>query len=333
MVCRSCGNEIPDTAKACKYCGTAVKKIKPIADKSTSDDSGSVSNDSNIIKRFFSKKVNIIITVIVAALVITGIVLLSIPEPERDIIYLDDYFEISFNGYDGFGTVEIKWDEKKVEELNSKYFDRMPNIGSNMVKGMLNINGVPKMLEIIDIKTSRSDNLSNGNKINLSVKKAENLRYGEVFTNIGKIEYGYDIKFAFHNKTVTVSGLTPVNKIDVFEYIDVNFSDINTVAHPDIELKNDIITQDNGSVVHLEKKYFADELYLQVYVSDDENGDSIYLNYCFDKYDDLSNGDTVKLICENYPDDIRDDMMNKYRTVIVSTEKSFTVSGLHETDK
>lgn len=129
----------------------------------------------------------------------------------RKEIDLNDYLEIDTNGYDSAGTIDYELNVADIIEDNPEAFDLDSTDSMEALEVALKLDGT------FSGKLDKSNNLSNGDKVNFTWDK-------NIDTN--KLEKKYPVKFKYKNKTIKVDGLKETTKADPFEYIDVTFEGI-----------------------------------------------------------------------------------------------------------
>ena len=203
-------------------------------------------------KKKLSKKVVGMIAGGVTALIaiIVTIIIIAV-QPKK--INLEDYVEISCNGYNGYGTAQVYLDStslySKILEANGKNnkYDSLSGLSSS-IKNAAEIEDAVSKIKL-KVKSDTS-NLSNGDTIKVSIS----------YDN----DAAKKVKVKFKGDTVSkkVSGLDKVEEINPFEGLEVNFDG----------------TSPNGKVSW---SYSGSSEYLSDY------------SFSADPYNGLRNGDTV----------------------------------------
>lgn len=119
-------------------------------------------------------------------------------------VNLNDYVQVVFEGYDGYGVAEVVFDEEKFEQDNPKLKDKNESVVDYIEFGSINWN--------IDV----TEGLSNGEKVTLTWECNEKSI---------KETTGYIL--AHENMVVTVDGLDEVETFDAFEGLEVRFEGVN----------------------------------------------------------------------------------------------------------
>lgn len=208
MYCQKCGCKNKDEAIFCKECGTKLR----------SELSVSVPK-----KRIIGAAAGaaIIIAIVIAVMMNTNAT-----------INLNEYVDVSFDGYDGYGHtyVTIDWDEIQnkygsevsyTKDAKSKYgsmLTYMPFVET--MRGYVSISGPNQAAE-----------LSNGDHVvyTWNINEEELSRY-------------LDCKIVYEDMSVTVSGLEKIDEFDPFEDLSVSFSGIEPEGRVLTEYSGDILS-------------------------------------------------------------------------------------------
>lgn len=221
------------------------------------------------------KKLKAIAALAALTLVILGLAGCS---KEATVIDVSKYVDVTFEGYDSLGTVtESEFDAKK---LLNEYQDNMKDATK---KDLTKIFGEAYQI-------SKADHLSNGEAVKVTWKVDED--------DLAEFEQKYNVKFEYDSFEITVNGLTEMEKVDLFDGVDVSF--LNMAP--------------NGNARLVVTNYDYD----------------VY--YRLDKNTELSNGDTVTVTV--YPGDdsasLAEFIAKKYQKIPMAETKTFTVSGLSQ---
>ncbi len=189
-----------------------------------------------------------------------------------------NYTEVSFDGYDGNGTVNVRFDSSG---LITEILGEEPDIGddSNAFLGEESVAWYKKYdiyEEGIDYEVSPKEGLSNGDEIEIKFT---------VTDSVSK-------KVKAASNIYIVSGLTEVEKVDIFEEINVSFEGVSGDGDAIVELVSpDLLADLHGITVS--KKF------------------------------NLSNGEVITLSINDV-----DYFAEKYNVVPTVLEKTITVNGL-----
>lgn len=235
MFCKSCGAQISETDKFCTQCGTPVDRdsAAPSTDIDTTPQEAQVTdsaeykdftynqlpNDTQQAqpapKKPFNKKIIILIAVLV--LVFIGIMVGGIlamnnirhkQSRKRKTINVNEYVEFELDGYNGQGeaVVYIDYDD---------LFDAvMKAIGGNNASGAKKYIYRATAEDVCDgihFKVTPDTGLSNGDKVKIEME------YDETAVK----EAGIVLEFESYD--VKIEGLTDVNTVDIFEYVELTF--------------------------------------------------------------------------------------------------------------
>lgn len=208
MYCRKCGCENKDEALFCKACGTKLSSNRGVS---------------------IPKKA--IAGVVAGAAVIIAIIIAVMMNTNTS-INLNEYVEVSFDGYDGYGHayVTIDWDE-----IQNKYGSEV-SYTKNAKSRYGGTLAYTPFVEIMKRYVSISDpdqavELSNGDHViyTWSVDEEELSQY-------------LDCKITYKDMSVTVSGLEKIDEFDPFENLSVAFSGIEPDGYVMTEYSGDILS-------------------------------------------------------------------------------------------
>ena len=165
------------------------------------------------------------VAALVAVLVIVGIV-----KAQPVVIDLDDYADVTFDGYDGYGTASVSFDY-------NKYYDDLANalykkgvISSKSTDNMYNLLSTSAKLASIeepDCKLDKDSDLSNGDTVKLT--------YDYDNSALKKVK----LKFKGKGKKVKVSGLKTIKSFDPFDDLKVSFDGTAPNGEVDYEYDGD----------------------------------------------------------------------------------------------
>lgn len=223
------------------------------------------------------------VAALVAVLVIVGIV-----KAQPVVIDLDDYADVTFDGYDGYGTASVSFDY-------NKYYDDLANalykkgvISSKSTDNMYNLLSTSAKLASIeepDCKLDKDSDLSNGDTVKLT--------YDYDNSALKKVK----LKFKGKGKKVKVSGLKTIKSFDPFDDLKVSFDG----------------TAPNGEVDYEYDGDYSDDLEFSADKEDGlSNGDKVTIT-CKPAWSDSD--DFTKFA-------------NEHGAMPSETKKTYTVSGL-----
>lgn len=235
MFCKSCGAQISESDKFCTQCGTPVNRdsAAPSADIDTPSQEAQVTDSAEYKdftynplpddtqqaqpapKKPFNKKIIILIAVLV--LVFIGVMVGGIlamnnirhkQARKRKTINVNEYVEFELEGYNGQGeaVVYIDYDD---------LFDAvMKAIGGNNASGAKKYIYRATAEDVCDgirFKVTPDTGLSNGDKVRIEME------YDETAVK----EAGIVLEFESYD--VKIEGLTDVNTVDIFDYVELTF--------------------------------------------------------------------------------------------------------------
>lgn len=334
MFCEQCGSEISADDKFCPNCGTPVqaenemqentfsqhfmneqsflpyhdmnamtekfgqsaKKAGKIAQEGLKSGQRFAAKIMEGIKPKLSKKV-VGVTSVILVVLMSVLILFS---NRKHTINLDDYVEVTFEGYQENGKAEVSVDREavlldiyknaKIKGLKGKERKQLKNAEIWSDISMLIYNSdFMKLEEIYDekgpkYKLNQSDGLSNGDEVIVSVD----------YDNTLFKKYG--IKFKGSQKSFKVTGLEKAEEYDYFSNIDVIFSGTSPNA--------------------------------EVEITRDENNDDInmYVEREFSKTSGIKKGETITLNLLVDPNAL----LEECGYVLKETTKEFTCSNVAE---
>ncbi len=312
MFCEKCGTQLPDDAKFCEKCGSSTEPGSAPAPAAATVAAASApaapSAFSIALKKFFSNKRNVIITLVALFLIIAAIVTVVVVASQPKMIYIDDYFHVEFEGVDGSGRAYLDTNDKENKEavnLNKKLF------GDDADKKSIGMYITP----YIDMTDEELNSLKNGQTIKIKLKINKEI-YDEVDGNY---------KFALRHKTVKVKGLYKSTILNILDHITPAFKGYNGYGVPNTS-ESQTIPLVNGAEARVEFQSSG----ARIIICDEKNDYEIITVYAnFNRSDNLSNGESVSLSinAENYN---TSDLFNGYGIVLSTQTRAYTVSGLEE---
>lgn len=305
MFCEKCGAQLPDGAKFCEACGSSTEPGAAtgpgVAAGTAVAEAAAPSAAAVAIKKFFSNKRNVIITIAALVLVIAAIVAIIVIANQPKKIYIDDYFEVVFDGTNGYGRVYMNSTEKQMEKLNKLNKKLFPD-EDHHIGNLLNI--------FFDMTDDQQGSLKNGDTVKIKLDVGDFYKYVD----------GY--KIVLRNKTVKVKGLKEVKEVNLLDLFNPAFSGVNGYGR--ISSEQQTVSLPHGYTATFEGSYSS--LYIRIYDGEDYIA-SFY--YDIDKYEYLSNGDTVTVTADTDNSDISY-LETNYALKITDTSKTYTVSGIKE---
>ncbi len=315
MFCEKCGHQLPDDAKFCENCGSSTEPGAPAAAVAVATPAAPAAPSAFALalKKFFSNKRNVIITLAALAVVIALIVVIIVIASQPEKIYLDDYFSVRFDGVDGSGSAYVyvtEEQQKAFEKLNKELFPGKDTDEYNL--GYL-------VRPLIDWKEGQEGALKNGEAIKLKI---------DYNTEAKKLEPYLDgYKIVLRNDTVKVKGLIEekqVNLLDCFSPVYEGYNGygrVNNYEYVSFDLANGVTGR---------FQFYYGSLDVELY---DKDGGYLYRFYfVVEEREGLKNGDTITYEIAFDDDDSYklESLHQNYGIKLNGGSKTYTVSGLTE---
>ena len=204
MFCEKCGAQLEQDSKFCLNCGAPATPQASCEDTSVAAPAAS---------RFFSKKKNVVILAIAAAVLVVGIlaaiVIFSLPTT----IYIDDFITVAYDGLSTQGTAQLEFDSDAFEARLLQEMSRQ-----EMRAMMIRIQHSESILEL-----DKTSGLTNGDKLRIRFS----------FDNETAKDYGVQIKLK--QNTITVTELQEPIFLDLFAELKLVFTGCSPYAQVEIE--------------------------------------------------------------------------------------------------
>lgn len=233
MFCRNCGCKNDDTAIFCRECGSklvvdANEQVNPnstpiIVPMNTQQVSNGAGDILDVFKSIPKK--------ILAGLgigIVASVVIVFVLGNVNSTINLDEFVEISYEGYEGYGhaSVSIEW-----AGLANKYGNKLKYTNAGVSAFGAYKPPVDVLEEYISAPSlDKSEGLSNGDEL----KCAWNIDEEELSKYI-------KCKVKFSDKSVKVSGLEVADTFDPFESLMVTFDGVGPVGYVIYEYTGDYL--------------------------------------------------------------------------------------------
>lgn len=264
MKCPHCGKEVPDSSAFCIHCGAKIdhssvstEQAVEQADAPAEDIAASSASVEAPKAEMGSEKVPsapepqaatqntpqsaplpkpqlpklkkgtlpIIIGVAAAAAIAIGV---GVSNSRK--VDLGKYIEITYSGYDGYGTAEAVFDSKKFAEDN---VDKLKLTDAAQPYYMLSGESKTQFIEYVaeegvQVELDNNRDISNGDKLTANIYASDLSQYLD-----GKIVIPDSV-------SITVKGLEKANAADVLSSIPISFTGINGagVPHADLDAIN-----------------------------------------------------------------------------------------------
>ena len=277
MFCPFCGKEIPDGSKFCGYCGNTIGAPAQPSQPGMGGPQGGPTPTQNVktvgTSIFKNKKAVTAMIAGAAAIVVLIIAVTVISNLPKKVNVLKD-FNITFSGPDGYGVMEYDNSminhelRQKRDQLGDSYFTANSSSKRRKIDREVEELGDVLSATSCEIQDEYGNKLSGGSLANGDKVKVACTVNSETYKRAGYRATGTE-------KTFTVSGLTPVQEIDPFEGVTVEWD-----VEDGIELKVDGPEQ------------LADGVPVQYSAYETDNGVRVIANY--DDYTLLNAGYVVK---------------------------------------
>lgn len=222
MICPKCNKENPEGIKVCQSCSAPLQQNieQEQKKKSVSENTSQIKKIINTLKQ--DKKKRTMALCSAAAIILMFVLVIIFAVSHKNKIDLQEYTEVSFSGYDGYGKATVKFNEEKfVKDFLQKAGIDTDDLGD--------INSLPLLLDLL----KENDGSDYSKALNILIKfqydldKKESLRNGDevkvmyTFDNDAANELG--IEFIGDSAPKKVSGLDKIKEINPFDGVDVQF--------------------------------------------------------------------------------------------------------------
>ena len=241
--CEKCGNKMEDNEVFCGNCGAKAEKAQDATNEVEKNHIG-VEEIKRKIKNVNKKTCRIIVGV--AILVVVGLLVFL---ANRNKINVYDYVTVQFKGYNTVGTASINVDYEKLvmDILRKKGIDvsDIDDLKGTKLSKAKKILGKVQDDDFFEYQLDSYDNLTNGDKIKAS------------FVINKSVEKDLGIKFVAKDKTYVVENLKEIQKINPFDYVNVEFSGISPNVYASIKMNSDANSFVKGLHFNIDKKKIA----------------------------------------------------------------------------
>ncbi len=286
--CEHCGEKLPPGSKFCSKCGEAVSDyVNEMGDVSASGYAQAEAAAGTRSKGPHSLLKWLILAVVIVVVVILLIVFLVSPGSVK----LNKYMTIESSGVDGFGTVLCNFD---YDAFYSDYAGKIETDATNILSSQDSDFSDP--VEMLYSKcvgwtvaypddSIKDGSLSNGDKIVV-----------EWNCDDAAVKEYFNKRLRYSNINYRVKGLTEAEGINVFDYIDVNFTGEDSMG----------------------------EVYIEVLPSGEDFGISEG-DFAVFPSSNLTNGTTITV---SFNENAAEKLEQTKDVVPIETEKVYTVEGL-----
>lgn len=175
-----------------------------------------------------------------------------------DKVKLADSFNLTFEGYNGYGTASVEDDYSWVEDV-------IENYGKDL-SGEKQFELESELYDAVDYTISPEDGISNGDEVTITIE----------VDNTNLKEYG--LKLVGGDKKIKVSGLDEVEEIDPFESLSVTYEGIAPNAYLRLDTsgtgvdgieftadKEENLSNGDTITITASSPFYSDEEYVQNY--------------------------------------------------------------------
>lgn len=240
MICSNCKKEISDDSKCCEFCGQKVE-ITPSQESNQPQSTeqavqNSVKEESLQEKLSNYKMPKKLLNKNVLAIVIGGgcvalllvVFMIGLLMNRKKTLNLQDYTEVTFKGYDGYGTATLDFDNEKFMEDIKEYGD-LDGVDTTDITDFEDLSlllqgstDAYSAVSGVSYELNQSDKLSNGSTVKVTYQ----------FDN--EKAAAIDLEFEGEEKEFKVKGLKEIQEIDPFENLVVTFTGMSPNAEVDI---------------------------------------------------------------------------------------------------
>ena len=258
MLCKNCGNSISSSDRFCGSCGAENPEFQEYTDTLNSEanlyntepqmETPYYEMEQPQTKKKKSKAPLIISLSAILVIIVAAALFLFLPSSPEN-INLNDYLAIEITGYDTQGNAELVFDAQQFTEDYGDILSRnlaysynssprpLQKISNLFSKSELDPQIGQKFFDdVIEFEFDKSENISNGDEINLFLTADQ--------TKINQI---WQANLVYEDIKTTAQGLYKATIIDVFEQIEVSFDGYNGQGiagfrkNENYELPDDII--------------------------------------------------------------------------------------------
>lgn len=310
--CGSCGQQNQDDAKFCASCGSRLKMADEthVREGSAEEESSRayvrMPSDAGDNKRKGSISPKTVKAGMgIAAIIVLFVVIFKVAGFGRTKIDLNDYVTISVSGTDTVGTAEYNLDTSglflKLAEtigVNTEGEVEPYYIMNVLESGSKKWKLMNDLYNVINYafagKLDKTSDISNGDEVVFSWNNNKD--------QLANLEKEFKVSFKYKDIKQEVKELKEIEEYDPFENVEVVFDGYDSAGTAEIR-------------------------------NNDDGYDVPYFYYELDKYDGLSNGDTVTLSipdAEGDEETFKKDYIRGWGVELTAISKEYTVEGLKE---
>jgi len=279
--CENCGAQLQDNDQFCEKCGQTVSDFAQLGNEQFDSMQQQNMQPENLQQenmQFNKKPVQthkkgLIAVIIGVVLLACGIAVFMIYQNIKRQVNVNDYITINYEGFSGVGTAECSFDYKRLYQDIIKAGGK--NKFSNLSAQVDSDADLSVLAENISIQLDKKTNLSNGDKIKITIECNEMLK-----------DF-YQVKFRYEDAEYTVENLEEAKEIDLFANISVSFNGTNGSATVSVE--------NNAADSYIKALTFRASKTSKISV-----GDEITVSCKVDTEEALKSGYIIKETSKNY---------------------------------
>lgn len=311
MKCPNCGKEYSWNSSFCEHCG---KPVESAVSKSITAFKKTINTGIQICKR---KKWILPTVILVVVVLIVGSIILN----KQQNIDFTEYVTIEVSGYDGFGNLKATID---YDALAEKVLGKVPDSNSKdeYERYLSYLKNKESLKSMISLEVDKTSQLKNGDFVLVTVAVENDPVFAD--NKIKVKDEPYTETFEIGKDT---NKLLELREINLLEAVSVLFLGLN--GDGGAEISREFINIDLNSDENVKETITFSFTsgwgysYFEVHSSLD-NQKYLMIKVLMENTENLSNGDTVKVIIE--PNEAV--LAEMFGVKITNVEREYTVSGL-----